>query len=337
LYFGLSGNAANEIASAAQFCFPNSVAIEHANSFVSVSQQPSDGSKCQIANVIFLASGPELTASFTRQWLASNRAEFGVIRFSGITDLCSKANSWVKQATSGWIQTLIEPHGIPNETVMLIANATCFKGLWETPFPATATYIGTFSVAPGETYPSKFMSLAKKLRYFRDQNFHVIEIPYEAKRYAMYVALPQQGHSLNELEDNLSLLLPTILGFNNFPKVDVIAEIPKFKFRVEYDLSPELMSIGIKEVFSGAEFSGILNGPGKPISLSQIRHTVIIDVDETGTKAAAATAIGVIPTSGGGEAPPPILFKADHPFLFFIVDRVCGTILFLGRVKKPSE
>jgi hypothetical protein len=29
-------------------------------------------------------------------------------------------------------------------------------------------------------------------------------------------------------------------------------------------------------------------------------------------------------------------FRADHPFLFAIVDRVTGSVLFLGKVEDPS-
>ena len=36
-----------------------------------------------------------------------------------------------------------------------------------------------------------------------------------------------------------------------------------------------------------------------------------------------------------GLRPEPKVFKADHPFLFFIRDRKTNTVLFSGRVLDP--
>jgi serpin B len=31
----------------------------------------------------------------------------------------------------------------------------------------------------------------------------------------------------------------------------------------------------------------------------------------------------------------PLIFRADHPFIFFIQDEASGAILFMGRVANP--
>jgi serpin B len=84
-----------------------------------------------------------------------------------------------------------------------------------------------------------------------------------------------------------------------------------------------------------ADFSGI-DGTHE-LYIDKVVHKTFIDVDENGTEAAAATAIIM---EAGGAAPPrqdPIVFRADHPFLYFIRDVQTGTILFVGRMSDPTE
>ena len=57
----------------------------------------------------------------------------------------------------------------------------------------------------------------------------------------------------------------------------------------------------------------------------------MIEVDEEGTEAAAATAI----VSNDYEMSEKIEFIADHPFLFFLRDLETGLLLFQGRVVDP--
>jgi serpin B len=71
------------------------------------------------------------------------------------------------------------------------------------------------------------------------------------------------------------------------------------------------------------------------IHISKVIHQANIDVDEKGTEAAAATAVGF--DTGGGPGPlDEIALRLDHPFLFVLSDVETGAILFMGRVVDPS-
>jgi serpin B len=83
-----------------------------------------------------------------------------------------------------------------------------------------------------------------------------------------------------------------------------------------------------------ADFSGI-NDAGLRIAF--VIHQANIDVDEEGTEAAAATAVGM-DTSGGCGGPIPRTVKTlrfDQPFVFLLRDTGTGAILFMGRVANP--
>jgi serpin B len=57
-----------------------------------------------------------------------------------------------------------------------------------------------------------------------------------------------------------------------------------------------------------------------------------MEVNETGTEAAAATAVVIRDSSRSPRA----TFHADHPFTFLIRDHATGSILFVGRVANPQ-
>lgn len=70
--------------------------------------------------------------------------------------------------------------------------------------------------------------------------------------------------------------------------------------------------------------------------VSQAIHKTYINVDETGTEAAAVTAIGAGVTSIG-SAPMPITMTIDHPFMYVIQEKTSGVILFIGMVNDPTQ
>lgn len=69
-----------------------------------------------------------------------------------------------------------------------------------------------------------------------------------------------------------------------------------------------------------------------PLFVDSVIRKAVIEVDEKGTEAAAATGIVVATESASA---PLVAFKADHPFMFMIKDNKTDAILFLGQVNKP--
>ncbi len=86
--------------------------------------------------------------------------------------------------------------------------------------------------------------------------------------------------------------------------------------------------------FSGkADFSGI--SAKERLAISEVIHMAFVDVAEQGTEAAAATGIGIRATAMM-RPQPPVVFRADHPFLFLIRDTQTGLVLFIGRLENPK-
>jgi len=110
-------------------------------------------------------------------------------------------------------------------------------------------------------------------------------------------------------------------------KSRLFLQIPKFTLETEYNLVKDLMALGIEDAFGPADFSGISS---ESLFIDRAVHKAFVDVNEKGTEAAAATGVGMF------QSMPPT-FRADHPFVFVIMDNETGNILFLGKVVDPSQ
>jgi serpin B len=81
-----------------------------------------------------------------------------------------------------------------------------------------------------------------------------------------------------------------------------------------------------------ADFSGISD---ENLYISEAIHKSYIDVNETGTEAAAVTGLVFTTTSAGNE-PPVVPFFVDRPFVYAITENDTNAILFIGEVNHPE-
>jgi serpin B len=149
----------------------------------------------------------------------------------------------------------------------------------------------------------------------------------------MTIVMPDAGSfSAFDRSFDASILTKVIDGLQ---PLTLQLALPKFRMTDRAALHDALTALGMTDAFNGtdADFSGITN-PSK-LHISEVVHQATITVDEKGTEAAAATAIGFQATSR--RVGPTVTFKADHPFLYFIRDTKTGTILFMGRVTDPTQ
>ena len=156
-----------------------------------------------------------------------------------------------------------------------------------------------------------------------------VRLPYAGQQLAMTLVLPDEGR-LADVEalvggGRLADLLPTSGGGS----VDLT--VPRWTFRAAASLAGELADLGMRTAFTAdADFSGMTTS--EPLQIDEVLQQVFIAVDEAGTEAAAATAVGM-----GTTAIPVATARLvlDRPFLFVIHDEQHGTPLFLGRVGAP--
>jgi serpin B len=240
-------------------------------------------------------------------------------------------NGWASKETRGLIPTLISREMITPLTRLVLANAVYFKGTWARSFVKSATRDEDFHLAPGRKAKVPTMHLAHRLRHAATADLQAVELPYRGDQLSMVVLLPRPGLDVAKLEQTLTAeSVDRVLA--QLRSADVRLSLPRWKSTWEGRLNQTLTQQGIRKVFSESEAD--LSGIAKDrLFVSFVVHKAFVKVDEEGTEAAAVTGVGVSVTS---VPPPPVVFRADRPFLYLIRDRVSGTVIFLGRLASPA-
>jgi serpin B len=239
-------------------------------------------------------------------------------------------NNWVAKATRQKITDLVQPGALSAATRLVLTNAIYFEGVWANTFEKEATHEEPFHITATEDKKVSLMNQTERFGYAEDDGFQALQLPYKEHKSSMIILLPRAVDGLPAIEKELLAGALTKLKFVD-QKVEVT--IPKFTMTQEIGLGPVLLKMGMRDAFTpAADFSG-MDGK-RDLYLSAVIHKAYVQVDETGTKAAAATAAVMSLAMARPIAPPPV-FRADHPFIFLIQEDTTGTILFMGRVAQP--
>lgn len=244
-------------------------------------------------------------------------------------------NNWVEEKTYDKIKDLIPKGVLGPLTRLVLTNAIYFKGMWLTQFENENTREEDFKTGPGSISRVSMMGLTgdeAKFNYIETDKMQVLELLYEDEELSMLILLPK-GNNLSQTESSLNIgKLAELRAGLQERGVDVY--LPKFKFETKYSLNKTLEIMGMPTAFSTqADFSG-MDGT-EDLFISDVIHQAFVEVNEEGTEAAAATA--VVMEFKAAPSEPNIVFRADHPFVFLIIEKQTDSILFMGRVADPSK
>lgn len=243
-------------------------------------------------------------------------------------------NKWVEERTRHKIVDLLPAGSLNSETRLVLANAIYFRAGWTHPFAKERTAEDSFHTNDGDT-AVPFMMQAGDFSYYEDDTLQVVRLPYDGNQISMLALLPRDHNGLNTMTSSLdSERLTTLIDGLDAEAYRVDLRLPRFKITHQVNLNDALSTLGMASAFAdSADFSGITTEAN--LFISNVFHKAYVAVDEEGTEAAAATAISIGTTS----VKPPrrdVTFRADHPFIFMIVDDPTRTILFMGRVSNPA-
>ncbi len=233
-------------------------------------------------------------------------------------------NAWVEQNTNELIPELFPDGSLDPSTVMVLVNAVALDAPWEFPFDPAATRDEPFTRGDGSTVNVPTMHYDEYLPSAFTQDYQAVELPYGGGALSMVVVQP---NDLAAFEANLNTdTLDSV--FDSITDGGIHLSLPKWSARTHLTLNDTLAELGMPTAFGGgADFSGMVDGGG--IWLDRVEHEAFIEVDEQGTRAAAATG-GAMEGSHGPT------ITINQPYLYIIRDRGAGTVLFIGRVTDPT-
>lgn len=248
-------------------------------------------------------------------------------------------NEWASRQTGGMIPTFIDrPEMLSEDLLVRILNAVYFDGLWETPFDADDTSPADFHPETGETFKVPMMSgkVESELDSWKE-SMGVLRLPYKGGDYSMVLILPLGEKKLADVRAELAGgVWPEVWGELGRRTRETNVRVPRFKHSDHMDLKQGLIGMGLGAVveqgkadFSRIDERFIAGG----LMYGEFRQKVKIEVDEQGTRAAAVTEFDGAEKKAGPAFDP----NFNRPFLYMIVEKQTGAILFLGQVTDPRK
>jgi serpin B len=299
--------------------------------------QQTNAIELNIANALWTQVGFPFLPTFLQTVVTRYQANVNQADFAYPDVVRQTINDWVAQQTRNRIQNILPPGAINPDIRLVLANAIYFLASWSCGFAETNTSPRPFYLSSTEEVQAPLLHRPPDLpiNYAQIDDFQALELPYGSNQLSMLILLPSRIDGLAHLEQQLcGSLLSNVLAQLVPQTVEVF--LPRFSTESLIDLKRPLEQMGMTDAFtpSVADFSG-MDGQND-LFISFVLHKAWVQVNETGTEAAAATIGGGPGCSGGESRPPPPIFRADHAFIFIIRDVQTSGLLFMGRLTNPT-
>jgi serpin B len=336
-YAGAGGQTAAEMAATLHFTLPPERLHPAMGALLASLNAEHNGYQLRVADALWAEQDESFLDSFLKLTKADYAAGFRKVDFKHAPEAVRVTiNQWVAEQTAGKIKDLLQPGVLTPSTRLVLTNAIYFKGDWQMQFDKAQTREEEFHLSAGQSVQAPLMHIEGRFSYFNGSSFQALEIPYQSGDLSMIVLLPNDAAGLAALEQSLTAASVHQWLSQLRPVGKIVLTLPRFKMTNQFSLNGALTALGMRTAFDRtlADFSPMTGK--RDLWISAAIHKAYIDVNEEGTEAAAATAV-VMRSMAMAREQPPIVFRADHPFLFVIRDNRSGAILFLGRLTDPTK
>lgn len=293
--------------------------------------QGAEGKRFHSANSVWVTDHDSFTVNrdFLETVASHYTAEFYQTPMDEST--VKDVNLWVNKQTRGMIPEILER--LSPDTVMCLVNALAFEDKWQVPYEKHQIDRNIFYKADSTPLETDFL-YSDESRWLEGEGFTGVMKPYRDSRYAFAALLPAEGTTPEQLAAALDgeKLHKALMDCTS---EQVTTAIPRFKAEYSVELSETMTDMGMPLAFGpDADFSGLGKSDKGGICIGGLRHKTFLELDEHGTKAAAATA--AMPDAAG--LPPEECREVilDRPFLYMLVDTQQNVPFFLGIMNDPT-
>jgi len=288
--------------------------------------------KLSVANSLWCQQSYPFTGAFLKLTRDSYGAEARLVDFRNQSETVrQEINSWVAQKTQDKIKDLLQPGQLTPQARLVLCDAVYFKGKWQFQFDPSETKPAPFFVAPGQPKTTSMMSRTLALRSREFDDFYLFALPYTNNVLSMVILLPKAMDGLRAVEQEISgaTLGQWLAALDGATETKADVFLPRFELNCRLELARDLSAMGMASAFGPrADFSGMTGK--RDLYISDVVHQAMVEVNEEGTEAAAATAVVMRSLALRRNLNP--VFRVDHPFIFLLRENGTGSLLFMGRV-----
>ncbi|XP_043940033.1 plasma protease C1 inhibitor [Protopterus annectens] len=238
-------------------------------------------------------------------------------------------NNWISEYTNHKIPELVDD--VSPDVQMILLNAVYFHSTWKTVFNKSETENKEFFKTKDKVILVPTMTSEKyELASTTDHLLHAKVGRFRlSDSSSVIIIMPQsisQQLSVIEAKLTLPIFLALIKKLQKTSFRETIVSLPKFKVDFKQDLMPIMETLGIMETVTSPNLCGMSNQAG--LFLTDAKHRAVLELNEEGVEAAAASSITLSRTAS--------FFEVNQPFLVVIWDDQLAYPIFIGRVQDPS-
>ncbi|KAH7645178.1 group 27 mite allergen-like protein [Dermatophagoides farinae] len=273
------------------------------------------------------------------------------IDFSKINEAIYMINKDAYEMTDGVIEGVISHKDLQDDdsqVKLVISNAVFFRGYWL--FKFGDIHKEQFHYGSGsKTVQIDMMSHLGYHRYYYDEQLQAqtVSIAYASSDIRMVLIMPESiTTEAITLVDKLNAdkLLQLFWNLQNQPKSLTELTIPRFALEAhKVSLQRSVKQMGARSIYDPetAQLNGICANDQR-IHLTKLVHKAFILVDERGShqytsKIENADTTQSLSLSKEHSENKRVKFKANHPFIFLILDKITGVVCFMGVFADPTQ